>query len=142
MALKRKKGTLNAANLISNLLIQKITKLFFLKMYLGYLIWKKDFRRNVVLRSSYVDLMVIPLSCSSLRVSIAHLSPACSAEMTPALDKRESVRVVLPWSTWAMTEMFRICLGRDITPRTCSSVYFTCKTTFTVNLSQLHELYA
>ena len=29
MALKRKTGTLNAANLISNLLIQKITKLFF-----------------------------------------------------------------------------------------------------------------
>lgn len=33
MALKRKKGTLNAANLISNLLIQKITKLFFLNVF-------------------------------------------------------------------------------------------------------------
>lgn len=46
-----------------------------------------------------VDLMVIPRSCSSARVSIERASPALPVEMIPALARSESVRVDLPWST-------------------------------------------
>jgi len=54
-----------------------------------------------------VDLMVMPRSCSSARVSIARWSPALAEAMMPALDRSESVRVDLPWSTWAMTDTAR-----------------------------------
>jgi hypothetical protein len=43
-----------------------------------------------------VDLMVIPRSCSSERVSIARVSPALAEAMIPALESRESVRVDFP----------------------------------------------
>lgn len=43
-----------------------------------------------------VDLMVIPRSCSSARVSVARASPARELAMIPALDNRESVKVDLP----------------------------------------------
>ena len=51
-----------------------------------------------------MDLMVMPRSCSSARVSVALASPALAVEMIPALASRESVRVDFPWSTWAMTD--------------------------------------
>jgi hypothetical protein len=35
------------------------------------------------------------------------LAPA----MIPALETSESVRVDFPWSTWAMTDMFRMLVG-------------------------------
>lgn len=49
--------------------------------------------------ASYVDLMVIHLSCSSLRVSVNRVSPALAPAMIPAFDTSESVNVDLPWST-------------------------------------------
>lgn len=52
-------------------------------------------------------LLTIPRSCSSARVSVARASPALAAEMIPALERRESVKVDLPWSTWAITDMLR-----------------------------------
>lgn len=57
---------------------------------------------------THVDLMVIQRSCSSLRVSVKRVSPARAEAMMPALHTRESVSVDLPWSTWAMTDMFRM----------------------------------
>lgn len=57
---------------------------------------------------TYVDLMVIHLSCSSLRVSVNLVSPALEPAMIPALLTRESVRVDFPWSTWAITDIFRM----------------------------------
>ena len=43
-----------------------------------------------------VDLIVIPRSYSSFRVSVALAFPAASAEIIPALAIRESVRVLFP----------------------------------------------
>jgi hypothetical protein len=83
-----------------------------------------------------VDLMVIPRSISSClycqkrdllwhyflavpealctyRVSVNRISPALAPAMIPALETKESVRVDLPWSTWAMTDMFRMLEGRS-----------------------------
>ena len=45
---------------------------------------------------THVDLMVIHLSCSSLRVSVNLVSPARSVAMMPTLLTRESVSVDLP----------------------------------------------
>jgi len=45
---------------------------------------------------TYVDLIVIQRSCSSLRVSVNLVSPALAPAMMPALDTRESVKVDLP----------------------------------------------
>lgn len=75
-----------------------------------------------------VDLMVIPRSISSclargqpfsttqlLRpthlVSVNRISPALAPAMIPALETSESVRVDFPWSTWAITDMFRMLVG-------------------------------
>ena len=55
---------------------------------------------------THVDLMVIHLSSSSGRVSV-YLSPILLLATIPAFSTRESVRVVLPWSTWAITDMLR-----------------------------------
>ncbi len=46
-----------------------------------------------------VDLMVIPRSFSSSRVSVKRTSPAFALAMIPAFETRESVRVDFPWST-------------------------------------------
>jgi len=43
-----------------------------------------------------VDLMVIPLSCSSFLVSVILASPAAEVAIIPALATRESVKVLLP----------------------------------------------
>ena len=43
-----------------------------------------------------VDLMVIPRSFSSSRVSVKRMSPAFADAMIPALETRESVRVDFP----------------------------------------------
>jgi len=48
---------------------------------------------------TYVDLMVIHLSCSSFLVSVMRVSPALADAMIPAFATRESVKVDLPWST-------------------------------------------
>ena len=76
---------------------------------------------------TYVDLMVIHLSCSSFLVSVALVSPALEAAMMPALATRESVRVDLPWSTWAITDMFLMFLFLSIHCLTWSTVKFTYK---------------
>jgi hypothetical protein len=55
-----------------------------------------------------VDLMVIVRSCSSARVSMKRTSPADWTAIMPAAPMSESVRVDLPWSTCAMTDMLRM----------------------------------
>lgn len=72
-----------------------------------------------------VDLIVIHLSCSSLRVSVNRVSPALEPAIIPALDTRESVSVDFPWSTWAMTDMLRIFFFLSIMTRISSTVKFT-----------------
>jgi hypothetical protein len=42
------------------------------------------------------------------RVSVNRMSPALAPAIIPALDTKESVKVDLPWSTWAITDMLRI----------------------------------
>lgn len=76
--------------------------------------------------STHVDLMVMHLSCSSLRVSVKRVSPARAPAMIPALETSESVRVDLPWSTWAMTDMLRMFRFLSIIWRISSTVKFTC----------------
>ena len=34
--------------------------------------------------------------------------------MIPAFETRESVRVDLPWSTWAITDIFRMLVGLSV----------------------------
>mmetsp|Transcript_19713 Transcript_19713/g.68342 ORF Transcript_19713/g.68342 Transcript_19713/m.68342 type:complete len:238 (-) Transcript_19713:45-758(-) len=72
-----------------------------------------------------VDLIVMPRSASSARVSVYRVSPACFCAMMPALATRESVSVDLPWSTWAMTDMDRMLNLRSMRSRSCSVVKFT-----------------
>ena len=55
------------------------------------------------------DFMVIPRLCSCSRKSIIRKLPACFLLMKPLWEIRQSVNVVLPWSTCAKTHMFRIC---------------------------------
>lgn len=74
---------------------------------------------------THVDLMVIHLSCSSLRVSVKRVSPARAPAMIPAFETSESVSVDLPWSTWAMTDMLRMFRFLSIMPRISSTVKFT-----------------
>ena len=81
--------------------------------------------RFTTLKVTYVDLMVMHLSCSSFLVSVALVSPALAAAMIPAFATRESVRVDLPWSTWAMTDMFLMFLFLSIHCLTWSTVKFT-----------------
>lgn len=80
---------------------------------------------EINLSKTYVDLIVIHLSCSSFLVSVALVSPALAEAMIPALDKSESVSVDLPWSTWAITDMFRILCFLSIMVRISSTVKFT-----------------
>jgi hypothetical protein len=83
---------------------------------------KEDIWKNI-----YVDLIVIHLSCSSFLVSVNLVSPALDEAMIPALLTSESVSVDLPWSTWAMTDMFLILHFRSMISRIWSTVKFTCK---------------
>lgn len=46
-----------------------------------------------------VDLIVIPRSFSSCRVSVNRTSPAFADAIMPALETKESVNVDFPWST-------------------------------------------
>ena len=71
--------------------------------------------------------MVIHLSCSSFLVSVARVSPAFALAIIPAFDNKESVKVDLPWSTWAITDMFRILCFLSIIVRISSTVKFTWK---------------
>lgn len=64
-------------------------------------------------------------SCSSFRVSVKRVSPARAEAMMPALHTRESVSVDLPWSTWAMTDMFRMLAFLSMMARIWSTVKFT-----------------
>lgn len=75
--------------------------------------------------TTYVDLMVMQRSCSSLRVSVKRVSPARDEAMMPALDTRESVRVDFPWSTWAITDMFLMLDFLSMIARIWSTVKFT-----------------
>ena len=74
---------------------------------------------------AHVDLMVMQRSCSSFRVSVKRVSPARAEAMIPALHTRESVRVDLPWSTWLMTDMFRMLAFLSMMARIWSTVKFT-----------------
>lgn len=76
---------------------------------------------------TYVDLIVIHLSCSSFRVSVKRVSPALAPAIIPAFDTRESVNVDFPWSTWAMTDMLRMFFFLSIMVRISSTVKFTYK---------------
>lgn len=71
--------------------------------------------------------MVIHLSCSSFLVSVNLVSPALAEAMIPALLTSESVRVDLPWSTWAITDMLRMLCLRSMISRIWSTVKFTWK---------------
>lgn len=82
---------------------------------------------NTVIFNTYVDLMVMQRSCSSFLVSVKRVSPAREEAMIPALDTSESVRVDLPWSTWAMTDIFRMFFFLSINSRISSTVKFTCR---------------
>jgi len=53
------------------------------------------------------------------------VTPALDYEIKPALAIKESVRVDLPWSTWAITDMFRILSGLSIILRSYSTLKFT-----------------
>lgn len=64
-------------------------------------------------------------SCSSLRVSVNRVSPARAEAMIPALHTRESVSVDLPWSTWAITDMFLMLAFLSMMARIWSTVKFT-----------------
>lgn len=75
--------------------------------------------------NTYVDLMVMHLSCSSFLVSVNLVSPARAEAMIPALHTRESVRVDLPWSTWAITDMFLMLDFLSMISRIWSTVKFT-----------------
>ena len=75
---------------------------------------------------TYVDLMVMQRSCSSFLVSVALVSPALAAAMMPAFATSESVSVDFPWSTWAITDMFRMFLFLSMHTRTSSIEKFTC----------------
>lgn len=72
-----------------------------------------------------MDLMVMHRSCSSLRVSVKRVSPARAEAMIPALHTRESVSVDLPWSTWAITDMFLMLAFLSMMARIWSTVKFT-----------------
>jgi len=72
-----------------------------------------------------VDLMVMQRSCSSWRVSVPRMSPAASMAMMPVAASSESVSVVLPWSTCAITDMLRMLFCLSMMPRSCSVVKFT-----------------
>lgn len=85
--------------------------------------WKRLFHHVVI---THVDLMVMHLSCSSLRVSVKRVSPALAPAMIPAFETRESVSVDLPWSTCAMTDMLRMFRFLSIMARISSTVKFTC----------------
>lgn len=74
---------------------------------------------------TYVDLIVMQRSCSSLRVSVKRVSPAFAPAMIPAFETSESVKVDLPWSTWAMTDILRMFRFLSIMPRISSTVKFT-----------------
>lgn len=51
---------------------------------------------HLTLFNTYVDLIVIHLSCSSFLVSVNRISPALLGAIIPALDTRESVKVDFP----------------------------------------------
>lgn len=55
-------------------------------------------------------------------MSVNLADPAFLADMIPALWTRESVRVDLPWSTCAMTDMLRMLAGLSMRERISSTV--------------------
>ena len=69
-----------------------------------------------------VLLIVMHRSCSSCRVSVRRMSPAASVEMMPAAATSESVSVLLPWSTCAMTDRLRMLCLRSICRLNSSTV--------------------
>ena len=55
-----------------------------------------------------LDFMVMPLACSSSLLSRYRISPTSLGWIKPFEAMRWSERVVLPWSTCAKMQMFRI----------------------------------
>jgi hypothetical protein len=74
-----------------------------------------------------VDLMVMPRSASSARLSVKRAVPAACALMMPAFCTSESVSVDLPWSTCAITLMLRMLDVKSMHARSWSTVKFTCR---------------
>jgi len=72
-----------------------------------------------------VDLMVMPRSASSARLSVKRAEPAAAAEMMPAFCTKESVSVDLPWSTCAITDMLRMLDVKSMIARSWSTVKLT-----------------
>ena len=72
-----------------------------------------------------VDLMVMPRSASSARLSVKRAVPAACALMMPAFCTSESVSVDLPWSTCAITLMLRMLDVKSMHARSWSTVKFT-----------------
>lgn len=68
-------------------------------------------------KTTHVDLMVMHRSCSSFLVSVNLVSPAFCDAIIPALLTKESVSVDLPWSTCAITDMFRMLCFLSIMDR-------------------------
>ena len=68
-----------------------------------------------------MDLIVMPRSFSSSRVSVKRISPAFAEAIMPAFETSESVRVDFPWSTrddairilFSHTKVSRLTMGND-----------------------------
>ena len=58
-------------------------------------------------------------------MSVNLASPALAEAMIPALLTNESVNVDLPWSTWAITDMFLMLNFLSMMARISSTVKFT-----------------
>lgn len=84
------------------------------------------------------------LSCSSFLVSVNLVSPALADAIIPALLTKESVSVDLPWSTWAITDMFLMLHFRSMISRIWSTVKFTCNKTkqlsYWMIIKQIHAV--
>lgn len=75
---------------------------------------------NLVLTGRLVGF--VKFETNTHRVSVNRMSPALEPAIIPALETSESVRVDLPWSTWAITDMLRMLVGRSMRPRISSMV--------------------
>lgn len=72
---------------------------------------------NLVLTILFVSILPFFFPSEQIityRVSVNRISPALEEAMIPALETRESVRVDFPWSTCAMTDMFRMLVGLSV----------------------------
>ena len=69
------------------------------------------------LRDTALLSMVIPLRCSSSLLSRYLNLPAIFEEIMLLAARRESMRVVLPWSTWPRVVIMRTFSGSSMAKR-------------------------